>query len=129
MVHFENDYIFGTENQKKVLPHIIQHFNRDITENEGQYCKFDFTDAHYNYELKSRKNTLNKYPDTMITMNKLQQSDKGLILLFSFTDCLAYIEYDPELFSTFRTQNFSRAKIETDKKIHIFIPINLLTVI
>lgn len=129
MVHFENDYIFGTENQKIVLPQIIQHFNRPIVENPGQYAKYDFTDDLYNYELKSRKNTLNKYPDTMITMNKLNEGSKGLILLFSFTDCLAYIEYDAELFKTFKTSNFSRAKIEADKKMHIFIPTDLLTII
>lgn len=129
MVHYQNDYIFGTENQKAVLPKIISYFNREIIENEGQYSKYDFTDSLYNYELKTRKNTLNKYPDTMITMNKLSKSKKGLILLFSFIDKLAYIEYDPEQFKTFRTSNFSRANIEEDKKKHIYIPVNLLTII
>lgn len=129
MVHFEEDYLYGTEKQKIVLPQIIEHFQRDIKENAGQYSKFDFVDDLYNYELKSRKNTINKYPDTMITMNKLNKSSKGLILLFNFTDCLAYIEYNPDLFKTFRTQNFSRAGFDWDKKEHIYIPIDYLTVI
>jgi len=129
MVHYQEDYLFGTEKQKEVLPKIINHFKRNIKENMGQYAKFDFEDDLFNYELKSRKNNLNKYPDTMITMNKLLSAQKGLILLFNFTDHLAYIEYDEALFSTFKTQNFSRAKLDWDKKEHIFIPINLLTVI
>ena len=129
MVNFENDYIFGSENQKLVLPQIIEHFKRNIKENEERYAKYDFEDDLFNYELKTRKNTLNKYPDTMITMNKLKKGKKGLILLFSFTDHLAYIEYEPELFKTFRTSNFSRAQIEEDKKMHIYIPIQHLTII
>jgi hypothetical protein len=129
MVHYQNDYIYGTEKQKDVLPKIQNYFKRIIKENPEQYAKFDFEDESYNYELKSRKNTLNKYPDTMITLNKCNADNKGLILLFNFTDTLAYIEYDKELFKTFRTQNFSRAQQQWDMKEHIFIPINLLTMI
>ena len=129
MVHYQNDYLFGTEKQKDVLPKIQTYFKRNIKENPEQYAKFDFEDDNFNYELKSRKNTLNKYPDTMITLNKCIAGDKGLILLFNFTDTLAYIEYNKEIFDTFRTQNFSRANQQWDMKEHIFIPINLLTII
>lgn len=129
MVHWNNDYIYGTEKQKEILPVIKEYFSRDIIETEGQYSKFDFEDDEYNYELKSRKNTINKYPDTMITLNKLKDDDKPLILLFNFTNCLAYIKYDKELFKSFKTANFSRAKMEWDKKIHIYIPIKYLNII
>lgn len=129
MVHYQADYIFGCVNQKRVLPIITKYFNRDISENIERYSKYDFTDTLYNYELKTRKNTLNKYADTMITLNKLTSSDKRLILLFSFTDKLAYIEYNEDIFKNFRTCNFSRANLEYDKKIHIYIPIELLTII
>ena len=103
-------------------------FNRDIKENLNQYDKYDFEDESYNYELKTRKNSMLKYPDTMITLNKLND-EKGLILLFSFTDKLTYIEYDKELFKTFRTNNFSRAKQEWDEKVHIYIPVEHLKII
>ena len=129
MVHWHTDYLYGTEKQKDVLPRIINYFNRDIKENEGQYAKYDFTDDLYNYELKSRKNTLNKYPDTMITMNKLNNKMKKLILLFNFTDNLAFIEYDEELFKTFKTNSFSRAKESWDEKMHVYIPIEYLQII
>jgi hypothetical protein len=129
MVHWNEDYKFGCQNQKIVFPKIKSFFNRDIKENLNQYDKYDFEDNLYNYELKTRKNTMNKYPDTMITLNKLNDEQKKLILLFSYTDKLTYIEYDKELFKTFRTNNFSRAKQEWDEKVHIYIPIEHLKII
>ena len=129
MVHFENDYRYGTEKQKDVLPKLLDFFGREIHENLGQYAKFDFTDDLYNYELKSRKNPINQYPDTMITLNKCISGSKPTILLFNFTDKLAYIEYEPELFKTFKTKMFSRANLKWDEKEHVYIPINLLKII
>lgn len=129
MVHWTEDYKYGTEKQNDVYPIILNYFKRDIKQTLGQYAKFDFTDDLYNYELKSRKNPLNQYPDTMITMNKCIAGTKPTILLFNFTDKLAYIEYDPELFKTFQTKMFSRANKKWDEKEHIYIPISYLKII
>jgi hypothetical protein len=128
MVHFKDSYKYGINQQKIVLPLIKNFFNRNIIEYNEQYSKYDFRDDQYDYELKSRTNTLNKYPTTMITLNKLQDS-KPLILLFKFTDKLAYIEYDKELFKTFEVKQFSRAQLKHDEKLHIYIPIEYLKVI
>jgi hypothetical protein len=128
MVHFKDSYKYGINQQKIVLPLIKQFFNRDIIENEGQFQKYDFSDDQYMYELKARTNTLNKYPTTMITLNKLQDS-KQLILLFKFTDKLTYIEYDKELFKNFEVKKFSRVQKQWDEKLHIYIPIEHLKVI
>ena len=129
MVHWNEDYKFGFQNQKIVFPKVQSFFKRHIKENLNQYDKYDFEDDLYNYELKTRKNTMRKYPDTMITLNKLNDETKKLILLFSFTDKLTYIEYDKELFKTFRTNNFSRANEQWDEKVHIYIPIEHLNII
>lgn len=129
MVHWNEDYKFGFQNQKIVFPKLKTFFNREIKENLNQYDKYDFEDDIYNYELKSRKNHMKKYPDTMITLNKLNDEKKKLILLFSFTDKLTYIEYDKELFKTFKTNNFSRANEKWDEKVHIYIPIEYLNII
>lgn len=128
MVHFKDSYKYGINQQKIVLPLIKNFFNRNIIEHTEQYAKYDFSDDQYDYELKSRTNTLNKYPTTMITLNKLQDS-KPLILLFKFTDKLAYIEYDKELFKTFEVKQFSRAQLKHDEKLHIYIPIEHLKII
>jgi hypothetical protein len=128
MVHWTNSFKYGIEQQKIVLPIIQNYFNRDIIEHTEQYSKYDFSDEQYNYELKSRTNNLNKYPTTMITLNKIDKS-KPLILLFKFTDKLTYIEYDETLFNSFEVKKFSRAQKEWDKKNHIYIPIEYLTII
>ena len=80
------------------------------------------------YEVKTRRNKMNTYPDTMITTAKLS-NDKPIILLFNYTDCLTYIRYDEELFSTFRRESFSRGRINEKASEHIFVPIEKLTVI
>jgi hypothetical protein len=128
MVHFENSYQYGKIQEKKVHPIIQDFFNRDIKMNPERYAKYDFQDEEFQYELKSRTNKLNTYPDTMITFNKITD-EKPLILLFNYTDCLAYIEYEKELFSKFRKGMFSRANIDIDEKEHVFIPIEHLKII
>jgi hypothetical protein len=128
MVHWTNSFKYGIQQQKIVLPIIQNYFNRNIIEHLEQYSKYDYSDGIYNYELKSRTNNLNKYPTTMITLNKIDKT-KPLILLFKFTDKLTYIEYDETLFNTFEVKQFSRAKITHDEKDHIYIPIKYLKVI
>jgi len=126
MVHWQSSYKYGKKGESKVYPIIQQFFNRAITANEEQYAKYDYTCPQYNYEVKSRTCRSTTYPDTMITMNKLG-GDRGLMLLFNFTDALYYIEYDPETFKEFRTDMFSRAKQAWDEKEHIYIPMDKLT--
>lgn len=128
MVHYHSCYKYGVENQKIVLPIIRNYFNRNIIEHAEQYSKYDFSDNEYNYELKSRKINLNKFPTTMITLNKIDKT-KPLILLFKFTDKLTYIEYNEQLFKTFEIKDFSRANLRGDYKPHIYIPIEYLTII
>jgi hypothetical protein len=129
MVHFENSYRYGKKQETKVLPLINDYFRRKITAYTERWAKHDYFDElDYQYELKSRTNKLTTYPDTMITFNKIT-GDKPLILLFNYTDCLAYIEYNPEQFSKYKKNMFSRAQIEEDEKEHVYIPISDLTII
>jgi len=128
MVHWTNSFKYGIEQQKIVLPIIKNYFNRDIIEHTEQYSKYDYSDEIYNYELKSRTNNLNKFPTTMITLNKIDKT-KPLILLFKFTDKLTYIEYNETLFNTFEVKQFSRANQKYDEKDHIYIPIKYLKII
>jgi len=128
MVHFEDSYQYGKKKEQMVLPIIREHFLREIQIYPEKYSKFDFFDNIYQYELKSRTNTLNKYPTTMITYNKCVDDSK-LILLFNFLDCLAFIEYEKKKFDLYDKQMFSRANIVSDEKEHVFIPITDLTII
>lgn len=128
MVHYPNSYKFGKAEEEIVLPILRTHFGRDIQPYEQRYAKHDFFDDEYNYEVKSRTNTIGKYPTTMITGDKIA-GNKKLIFLFNFVDCLAYIEYNAETFAKYEQQMFSRAKMRMDEKPHIYIPIEDLVVI
>jgi len=131
MVHWQLSYKYGKAQEVRIHPVIKAFFDRDIQHTQGQYDKYDFYDDKTNYEVKSRTNPYNKYPTTMITMNKCCRCDKGknLILLFNFTDGLYYIEFDEEKFRGYQKQLFSRLQEEWDEKEHVYIPIADLTLI
>ena len=128
-MNFKKSYNFGKKQEALVLPIIRDYFKDNyIRPTEGQYCRFDFTSDLIDFELKSRTNNSIKYPTTMITANKLI-SEKRIILLFSFTDGLYYIEYDEDIFNTFDRQNFQRSGGEWRESEHIYIPIDYLKLI
>ena len=132
MVNWENSYKYGEKKEKELLPILQEYFGKDIKRNEkGRYAKYDYTDEKVNYELKSRTNKIKQYPTTMITRNKVEANDanKDLILLFNYTDCLAYIEYEAEQFKQYTTENFSRLGETFDEKPHLYIPIEHLKII
>jgi hypothetical protein len=132
MVNYENSYKYGEGKEKAVLPIIQEYFGKGIVRSKGgRYSKYDYTDEKSNFELKSRTNKLKQYPTTMITRNKVEgnDADKDLILLFNFTDCLAYIQYEAEQFKHYTTKNFSRLGATFDEKPHLYIPIDHLKVI
>lgn len=125
MVFYPKDFEFGDKEEERIHPSLIAYFKREIRRKGGKN-KHDYECDEYNYEVKSRKNNYSKYPTTMITADKIC-GEKKLILLFNFLDGLYYIEYDKEKFDKYEIQNFSRARIKTDEKPHIYIPINDLT--
>lgn len=116
-------YNEGVINEDIVLPQIKKYFNRDIKKLNERYGKYDFSCDNYKYELKSRNNEFNKYPTTMIAVDKL---DKNVILLFKFTDDkLAFIEYNEEQFKSYERKLFTKYTIPKE---HIYIPIKDLTI-
>jgi len=130
MVNFENDYLYGIQKQKEILPILRDHFGNGLNETVGRWKKYDFfTDKSF-FELKSRKNTKTKYPTTLLTCNKVtHENEKRIIFIFNFTDELCYIRYDPDVFSTFERRLFSRINEAFDEKEYYYIPIERLTTI
>jgi len=130
MVHFEDDYLYGIQKQKEILPILIDYFGPDLEETKGKWTKYEFYNDKSIFELKSRKNTKTRYPTTLLTCNKVVSEDgKDLIFLFKFTDELCYIKYDSDLFSTFERRLFSRIDQTFDEKEYFYIPIECLTTI
>ena len=121
---FNQRYAKGKEAEEKILPIIIKYFNRDIQATTKKTDRFDFTCSEYKYELKARTNNFDKYPTTMIAVDKLEPK---VILLFLFTDGkLAFIEYDEDKFNTYDVKLFTKYTVP---KKHIYIPISDLTLI
>ena len=122
---YSNRYAIGKQSEATVLPIIKDYFKREIKPTEDKYNEFDFKDETYNYELKTRTNKMLQYPTTMTTLNKCKANS---VLLFKYTDCLAYIEYDEERFKKYDVKNYTRYEDKHARE-HIFIPVQDLTVI
>jgi hypothetical protein len=130
MVHYHDDYLWGKEQENYTYPILKEYFKTDLKQYTSQYDDFDFYDEESEYEQKSRRNNYNDYAETMITLNKTQKAtEKNIKLVFNFADGIYWILYDEELFKNFNRKLFSRADIKNDEKDHIYIPINLLTLI
>lgn len=127
-MHWEKSYQFGKMKEQAIYPIILEFFKKAIVKQDARWARKDYKDEDTDYELKSRTFAMNKYDTTMITSNKLN-SNRNLILLFNYTDCLAYIKYDKEKFKNYDTKPFSRAYKKSDEKDHIYIPISDLTII
>jgi hypothetical protein len=128
---YQRDYQFGKEQEKKILPIIINYFKEDIKPNVERYSTCDFESDTTIYELKSRNVNYKTYPTSIIAKDKINENKKN-IFLFNFKDGLYYIEYNSELFNQFELKPFKRNeridKIDI-KKEHYFIPIEYLQLI
>jgi hypothetical protein len=128
MTFYPVDNKRGLIEQTKLLPTIKDFFKKDIVEIKNDKSPYDYECSKYCYELKTRTNTKDKYPTTLIGVNKIQ-NEKKTILIFKYTDCLCYIKYKKELFDTFEIKKFDRNVKSSNKKDYIFIPIEHLKII
>jgi len=126
-MHYTKDHQFGTAQEIEIFNIIKEYFKSDLNKCSNN-SKYDYSSDDCNFEVKSRRNTLKTYPDTMITCNKIT-NDKTLYFIFNFTDCITFIKYDEEQFKKYKTKMFSRARISSDEKLHVYIPIEDLTII
>ena len=69
---YKKDYDSGLIEQTRLLPIIKEFFNREIIEILNTKSPFDYECDKYFYELKTRTNTKNKYPTTLIGKNKIE---------------------------------------------------------
>ena len=102
----KTDLAFGRKNERLVISYLN---SREPFESEwfvpyrNQYNQVDFSNWKMIGELKSRKNSSTKYPDTMFGENKMKYlKDKNMKgenrifrFYFLFTDGLFSWEFDP----------------------------------
>ena len=110
---FNKDYKFGSAEEKRLLPILEAKFDLEL-ELTAKCHRFDYVDFKKKVfiELKSRNNTKEKYPTTIITESKflvgqkLQGEGWRIIYVFNFTDRICYIDPNPE--QTFVVKNQGR---------------------
>ena len=124
MPFYQTSYNRGLAEEQRVLPVIRTYFERDIQKINGRFSQHDFVCPDYTYELKSRTTKRYAFVDTVVGIDKFDNLSKPLILLFSFSDCLCYIEYNPDTFKDYKKTLFGRLDRSVEEaKIHIHIPI------
>ena len=129
MVNYENDYIWGEAQQRRIFPTLEKKWKG--LRQQPRYAKYDAISNEINMEIKSRKNLRkNSYETTLLTMNKISDTSKTNIFVFNFVFDMVrdrseiyYIEYDEEKFSKYERKMFSRANIKSDEKDYVYIPV------
>jgi hypothetical protein len=132
----ELDLQFGKEQEERLLTTIQRHFNDEtIKPTEDQFSYYDFQGKEYLFELKSRRNKLTAYPDTIISKNKIDKydeskEDRNFVFLFNFTDGLYYVKYNKDLFNSLKISSITRYdRGRPEQSLYLCIPINHLTII
>ena len=97
----KNDLKFGNLKEIEELGKIRNKFHQSLKKVENNYFVFDYLCDNCYVELKSRRNTHDKYPDTMVGKNKIdyaEKSDRPVYFCFSFTDGLYFWKHNKEDF-------------------------------
>ena len=95
------DLNFGLESEKEKVEIIKEKFGQGLKKVKDNYFVFDFACENCYVELKTRKCELNKYPSTMIGMNKIDyasHTNRPVYFVFAFTDGMYYWKYNKEDF-------------------------------
>ena len=103
MNKFKQDFNLGIQSENKVLKFLNESYE-DKFISTTQNCEFDFTNNQYNIELKTRNNTYNKYPSTMVGYNKIKiaeedTTDKKYKFLFLFEDGLYCWDFEKDKYT------------------------------
>ena len=128
MSKFLKDFEFGNLRELEVLPILKTFFNDDTIIKLDKHNVFDFKGDNKYIELKSRHNRYNKYPTTMIGLNKIMKAstlDEYVYFFFCFDDGLYYWLYDKNYELEIRRGGCcDRGKIEMND--YVYIPIEIL---
>ena len=99
------EYIAGHKTEVEIKP-LIETLLKVKLIAKSRYSKFDFEDKLKKIlvEVKGRKIRSDKYDTTYINIEKIQNIDtsKTIYFFFKFTDGVKYIQYDKEVFDTFK---------------------------
>jgi len=125
----EQDLEIGQLNELYIQDILCSHFKLPYLNQTTFFHPMDFYCDGVYFEVKSRRNTHDKYDTTMIGYNKIQwikdKNIKDVYFVFIFTDGDFYYKYNPEdKFETGIGGRWDRGKVE--KKLYYYIPTNKL---
>ena len=128
MSKFLKDLKFGLNKEMQLLP-ILKEYLKDETIYKLENTNvFDFKGDNKFIELKSRNNNYDKYPTTMIGINKILRAsslNENVYFFFWFIDGLYYWLYDKDYeFEIKRGGRFDRGRPELND--YAYIPIDML---
>jgi hypothetical protein len=128
--NLEMDYRFGEVGEFTVIPYLEKYYNERITRH-SRYAKTDCSSDTKHLEIKTRTNSLSAFSTTLMPVHKIIKTNKQIIFVFNFSDCIAVIDYDKELFKPWIAPFNRNTKIELGRpsELYFHIPIEKLTVI
>ena len=99
----QNDIQFGLASETVVLKRLERHFGEGIIKTKSEFAKYDGKSETKSYEIKTRRNTMRAFSTTIISSNKIEGAiDDRVVFVFQFKDCLCYIIYNEEIFTSFK---------------------------
>jgi hypothetical protein len=122
------DISFGENNEITVFNQLKDKF--DTLKKTKKYDEFDYETATLKIELKSRRCNHDKYPTTMIGLNKIKKCEDPnmrYLFIFKFEDKTLWCEYDVNVFENFEVKQggrCDRGKVEVTN--YCYIPISYL---
>jgi hypothetical protein len=125
MLNISTDLKFGLEAEDKILSILQNKVDINITPTP-QFHSFDYFCASTKtyYELKTRRNKHDTYPDTMCGYNKLkfakEHPENKYVFLFNFTEGLFKHDYDcDKLYSVKIGGRYDRGRAELNEYFYI----------
>jgi hypothetical protein len=125
---FKKDYSFGVQKEVELLPILRKFFSDDTIIQLDKHNIFDYKGDDKYIELKSRNNSYNKYPTTMIGYNKIKKAlevDEEVYFVFNFTDAIYYYQFDRDKELEIK-QGGRNDRGRPEIKDYYFIPIEIL---
>lgn len=132
----KEDIEMGNKSESETIDVIDEILKTTLIKDEDKYSIFDWhnKDKTIFVELKSRRLYKDKYPTTMIGLNKIKfcnDTTKSYYFFFKFFDGLYYIKYNKDLFKNFDIKynvkiNYRNDVNKNEFRDFIYIPVNKL---
>lgn len=119
----DNLYDFGKQNENLLYDKIKSFFDKELQQTQYKYDNYDYKSNNMLIELKTRKCLSHTYESLLLSNIKIinynkYHKDKKLIIIASYIDKLMYVEYNKQLFDTFKKSMLNNSEV-------IYIPLNL----